>query len=239
MSLCMTEREEMMQQQEIRQPTAAPQLVLWDWNGTLLNDAEYAIGVRNRVFPHFGLPPVESVEAYHAQFTFPVKLYYTRAGVTEEQFVQVAHAWMAEYLRGCEDIPLFTDALETLDAFHAAGCKQAVLSASKLDTLQMQLGYAGIAKRFDAVLGLGHIYATSKEGIGREYLQNSHVDTSACVLLGDTLHDAEVAGALGCRCVLVARGHQSRQTLLTAGVPVCDSLSQASALLLGRKTDER
>lgn len=215
---------------------ASPRLILWDWNGTLLDDVAYAIGVRNRVFPQFGLPTVQSLSEYHSQFTFPVRLYYERAGVTELNFEAVAQAWMDEYVRGCEHVPLFADAIPALDALHAAGIAQAVLSASKVDTLRMQLAGAHILDRFEAVLGLSHIYATSKEAIGLTYLAERGVDPGACVMLGDTLHDAEVARALGCRCVLVARGHQSREALCTAGVPVCDTLENAVGLLLGRRT---
>ena len=49
--------------------------VLWDWNGTLLDDLAYAIGVRNRSFPAFGLSCIGCVEDYHAPFTFPVRTY--------------------------------------------------------------------------------------------------------------------------------------------------------------------
>jgi len=223
---------------QIEEGRKATRLILWDWNGTLLDDVQYAIGVRNRVFPKFELPAVESIEEYYAQFTFPVKLYYTRAGVTEENFVAVAHAWMDEYVNGCETVPLFPDAVAALDAFAEAGCVQAILSASKSDTLRMQLDVAGIPNRFDAVLGLSHIYATSKEDIGKEYLAQQAIHPDECVMLGDTLHDAEVAQALGCRCVLIARGHQSRETLQTAGVPVCDTLLAAVEVVLGRRNDE-
>lgn len=221
---------------ETRKSGGASGLILWDWNGTLLNDVQYAIGVRNRVFPKFELPAIESLEEYHRQFTFPVKIYYTRAGVTEENFSAVAHAWMDEYVRGCGTVPLFADAVAALDAFQQAGFAQAVLSASKADTLRMQLEVAGILDRFDDVLGLSHIYATSKEEIGKAYLARQAVDPRLCVMLGDTLHDAEVARAMGCGCVLVARGHQSRETLLTADVPVCDTLLTAVEVVLGRKT---
>lgn len=214
----------------------SPALVLWDWNGTLLDDVEYAVGVRNRVFPRFGLPEVNSLAEYHRQFAFPVRLYYARAGVTQENFVAVANAWMAEYMRGYREIALFPDALYALDAFCAAGCAQAVLSASKLDTLKTQLAYAGILDRFSAVLGLTHIYATSKEAVGREYLLKSGVEPGRCVMLGDTLHDAEVARAVGCRCALIARGHQSREALLASGAPVYGTLAEAADRLLGRKT---
>lgn len=211
----------------------APALVFWDWNGTLLDDVDYAIGVRNRVFPRFGLPTVDSVTAYHEQFTFPVKQYYTAAGVTEENFVEVAHAWMAEYVRGCESVPLFGDANAALDAFARAGCAQAVLSASKEETLRAQLRTAGILDRFEEVLGLTHIYATSKVDIGIASIRRRGIDPGACAMLGDTLHDVEVARAIGCRCVLIARGHQSRQTLETAGVPVCRTLLEAVDTVLG------
>ena len=216
---------------------AGGNLVLWDWNGTLLDDAGYAIGVRNRVFPKFQLPTLHTLAEYHAQFTFPVKLYYTRAGVTEENFTAVANAWMAEYVRGCDAVPLFADAVAALDAFAEAGFAQAVLSASQVDTLRMQLSNAGILNRFNDVLGLSHIYATSKAEIGREYLSRNAFAPENCLMLGDTLHDAEVADALGCRCVLIARGHQSRETLLTAGNPVCETLMEAVELILGRKSE--
>lgn len=208
--------------------------ILWDWNGTLLDDLWYAIGVRNRIFPLFGLPTMDSLEEYYQQFTFPVKLYYERAGVTDENFDQVAHAWMDEYVRGHESIPLHQDAADTVHRLRNAGLRQVVLSASKLEILRKQLEcYPALDGCFDEVLGLSDIYARSKEAIGCAYLQQCGIPAGESVMLGDTLHDADVARAMGAQCILVARGHQSRETLETAGVPVCDSLAEAADLLLG------
>ena len=208
--------------------------ILWDWNGTLLDDLWYAIGVRNRIFPLFGLPTMDSLEEYYQQFTFPVKLYYERAGVTDENFDQVAHAWMDEYVRGHESIPLHQDAADTVHRLRSAGLRQVVLSASKLEILRKQLEcYPALDGCFDEVLGLSDIYARSKEAIGRAYLERCGIPAGESVMLGDTLHDADVARAIGAQCILVARGHQSRETLETAGVPVCDSLAEAVDLLLG------
>lgn len=206
--------------------------ILWDWNGTLLDDLHYAIGVRNRVFPRMGLPPIESLEAYHSQFTFPVRLYYERAGVTDENFVQVAHAWMDEYVRGFATVPLHTDAIEALERFRRAGLKQVVLSATKRDMLLEQIGQFPIGSYFDEVLGLSDIYAGSKEAIGKRYLEVCGVAPEDTLMIGDTLHDAEVAQAMGARCMLVCRGHQSKATLQSAGVPVADALLEATELIL-------
>lgn len=210
-------------------------MVFWDWNGTLLDDAQYALGVRNRVFPRFGLPEIEDLETYHEQFTFPVRLYYERAGVTEENFTAVAHAWMDEYLAGCHAVPLFPDAIKALDSFRDAGLTQVVLSASQEDNLRDQLDHAGILNRFRAVLGLSHIYATDKTELARAWLLETGADPAACVLLGDTAHDATVADGLGMGCVLIARGHMSRKRLLETGHPVCETLTEAANLVLGRK----
>ena len=210
-------------------PVSPIRQVLWDWNGTLLDDLTYAIGVRNRTFPAFGLPRIGSVAEYHRQFTFPVRRYYERAGVTDETFVAVAHAWMAEYVRGFDNVPLHGDAVETLARFAAAGVRQAVLSATRRDMLESQIARFPIRAYFTDVLGLSDIYARSKEAVGLDYLARCGVPAASTLMIGDTLHDAEVARAMGTGCVLVARGHQSRETLLTAGVPVMDTLLEAAA----------
>lgn len=205
--------------------------ILWDWNGTLLDDVAYGISVRNRTFPAFDLPTMPSVEEYHRQFTFPIRLYYERAGVTDENFVAVAHAWMDEYVRGFPTVPLHQDALRVLDRFAQAGLQQVVLSATKLDMLTRQIAQFDIQHYFATLLGLDDIYAGSKEDIGRQYLQRCGIAPEETCMIGDTLHDADVARAIGAHCVLVARGHQSRETLLTSGYPVVSTLEEAAEMV--------
>lgn len=208
--------------------------ILWDWNGTLLDDLQYGMDVRNRVFPAFHLPAVDNVESYHAQFTFPIRTYYERAGVTDDIFDEVAHAWMAEYVRGFASVPLHGDARDVLEGFRRAGLRQAVLSASKRDMLEAQIASFGIRPYFAAVLGLADIYATSKQQIGCAYLQTCGFSAAETLLIGDTLHDADVARAMGVGCILVAKGHQSRETLLTAGFSVADSLTDAMRIVFSK-----
>lgn len=206
--------------------------IVWDWNGTLLDDLRYAMDVRNRSFPAFSLPTIDSVEDYHRQFTFPVRTYYERAGVTEENFEAVAHAWMAEYVRGFSCVKLHADARETLERFHKAGLRQVMLSATRRDMLAKQVTPFGILPYFSELLGLSDIYAGSKEAIGRAYLEGCGIPADETVLIGDTLHDADVARSLGARCVLVSRGHQSAETLRASGFPVVNSLREAADRLL-------
>ena len=96
----------------------------------------------------------------------------------------------------------------------------------------MQVAQFPIGHYFQAALGLSHIYATSKVDLAKGFLQDHGVDPKKAIFLGDTLHDAEVAQAIGCACLLIEGGHQARPTLLEAGVPVFENLQAAKEYIL-------
>ena len=53
--------------------------IIWDWNGTLLNDTKLAVESMNKILLKRGLP-VLTVERYKHVFTFPVRDYYQSVG---------------------------------------------------------------------------------------------------------------------------------------------------------------
>jgi phosphoglycolate phosphatase len=53
--------------------------IVWDWNGTLLDDLDYSIGVMNTLLARRALPLLDRAR-YHALFDFPVRDYYYRLG---------------------------------------------------------------------------------------------------------------------------------------------------------------
>ena len=54
--------------------------VVWDWNGTLLNDLETGVQTLNDMFARRGMPAF-SVEEYRERFGFPVIDFYRDAGL--------------------------------------------------------------------------------------------------------------------------------------------------------------
>ncbi len=206
--------------------------VLWDWNGTLLNDVQTAVAVNNDIFPGFGIKPLKDVAEYHRLFRFPIREYYRDLGVTDDIFPDVANAWMRGYMEKSETCLLQPHALEALEAFSQAGFGQAILSASKEEYLHHQIARFPIGRYFQAALGLSHIYATSKVDLAKGFLKDHGVDPRQAVFLGDTLHDAEVAGAIGCDCLLIEGGHHARPMLLEAKVPVFENLQKAKEYIL-------
>lgn len=211
-----------------------PELILWDWNGTLLDDVELCVDALNRLLARFGYPQRYTREQYRAIFGFPVQDYYARAGFdfSRHSFDKLARCFMDDYIPASASCPLLDGAQEALDAFAAAGLRQVILSASPVGTLRTQAEQRGVDGYFDELLGLGDIYAKSKVELGLQYLQRAGFDPRRAVMIGDTTHDCEVARALGVRCVLQSGGHQPPEVLRRAGAPVAAGLRQAVQMIL-------
>lgn len=207
--------------------------VLWDWNGTLLDDVWTGTAAMNALLEKYKLPLLRDTAHYREVFCFPISEYYEKLGVGGDLFPITSHEWMAQYNAMEGRCLLREGAMEALRAFRDAGWRQAVLSASKLDNLLAQMRRYDVLPFFDAVLGLDHIYATSKVAIGREWLRVQQINPADCVMIGDTLHDAEVAKALGCSCILAAGGHQSEAVLKAAGCEVAQSVLEAAQRAMG------
>ncbi len=201
--------------------------VIWDWNGTLLDDVCRCIEVVNYMLAKRSLKPLAGIEEYHDAFCFPVINYYKNVGfdLEKEPFEELAKEFISLYHSpkggSCK---LHRNAEEVLKTLQNLQVTQAVLSASEKYNLITQIGEFNIAGYFDETLGLSDIYAKSKVAIGQDYLARKRA--ASVLLIGDTLHDFEVAAALGADCLLIASGHQSKAVLLHCGVPVLDDILQ-------------
>ena len=100
--------------------------VVWDWNGTLLNDVEVAFSAMNQMLSRRGLPRLESLSAYREIFTFPVRDYYVAAGLDleRESFSELAVEWTQLYNRFYPSCGLFPKAAEILKAVQGMGLRQ-------------------------------------------------------------------------------------------------------------------
>lgn len=204
--------------------------VLWDWNGTLLDDLEIVVDVMNRMLRRRNLPALTH-ERYRAIFDFPVRDYYEAAGLdlVAEPFAVLAEEWIAGFQARWRTARLHPHAPGVIDAVRRLGVSQSVLSAAEETLLAEQAAHFGIADRFTRLLGIGNHHAESKLARGTEWLAEVGCPPDEVLLVGDTTHDHEVAVALGIDVVLVDDGHQSRERIEQCGVPVFNSLNELVA----------
>jgi len=188
--------------------------LVYDFNGTILDDVDVCVKAENKTIEHFHLdrPPL-SREEYLKLFTFPVKHYYELVGFdwNVNPYEEVGQYWFNWYRELRNEYRVFDGVEEILEENHRKGLKNILLSASSLVELKKQLDELGIAQYFDEVLGIDNIYAGSKIDIALKWIADK--DPKECLMIGDTLHDLETARAMGIDCVLVANGHQDRETL--------------------------
>lgn len=169
-----------------------------------------------------------SIDAYKSVFTFPVKKYYQKIGFDfhQEPFEVPANEFIELYNRELDKCRLHKDAIRILSYLQSAGVKQYILSAMEQTVLDQCLKNYQIDYFFEFALGLDNVYAASKVENGHRLIAKQKLKASELVLVGDTTHDFEVATELGCQCILIADGHQSKEVLKSTGVLVLDSIAQ-------------
>ncbi|MEE9369094.1 MAG: HAD family hydrolase [Pontiella sp.] len=209
------------------QPMKMIQQVVWDWNGTLWDDAVLCTEINNNMLRRRNLPLI-SVDDYRDKLVFPISDYYSRIGFDceAETYEALAREYIGEYERLRFDCPLRAGAISLLDDLRERQIPQAVLSAYEHNALVEALTYYDLMDYFSDVIGLNDIYAEGKVANGLKYIKQLNMDPGTVLFIGDTIHDFEVAQAMGVQCVLISGGHNSKVRLETCGVPVLDSLSE-------------
>ena len=205
--------------------------VIWDWNGTLLDDLDYCIGIMNGLLRKRGRPEMDRTR-YHEVFDFPVREYYRRLGFadTQEEFEALSVEFISAYDANRWDCALHGGARPMLAAVDGAGLTQSLLSAYRHETLEEIVNHFGLRGHFAHLAGLDNIYAHSKAELGRAQVAALGLPRDQIVLAGDTLHDLEVARELGVDCVLVAAGHHPVERLRARHEHVLDTLDQLPAV---------
>lgn len=201
--------------------------IIWDWNGTLLNDLDVSIDALNYILRQEQLPEVTQIEEYRKYFQFPVIEYYKKVGFDfhKTPFSELAKAYMAQYQPKSLQCDLHVGVKKTLETAKRLGYQQYLLSASNLQFLHEQLAVYDIAPYFNAIKGLDNIHAHSKAELAKAFVQSSDMNPSEVVFVGDSVHDSEVAKYAGCNCILIAAGHEHKDKLCATGYPVFHTIN--------------
>lgn len=189
-------------------------VIIWDWNGTLLNDISISIDAMNEMLGRRGLELLDLCR-YRQVFGFPVKDYYQKLGFdfSNEAFEVPAMEFIKGYSARLKEAVLFDDVKENLSLLKAQGIRHFILSAMEQEALDECVLNLGIHQYFEKIYGLGDHYAHGKSGIALEMMCNENFNRDECVLVGDTLHDLEIAHLLEIDCILISRGHQEKKRL--------------------------
>ena len=117
-----------------------------------------------------------------------------------------------------KDVVLTPGVVSVLSGLKEMGVRQYILSALQENLLEDMLERFGIRDYFEGVCGSDNIYADGKIARGERMLDVYPIEPRETLMVGDTLHDAEVAEALGFNIRLYAGGHNSAERLREKGI---------------------
>ena len=202
--------------------------IIWDWNGTLLDDTRINYEIANIMLEERGLKTIPEYEQYREMFGFPVIDWYITMGYSfeTETYEQVADEYVTLYGRMLPGCNLKDGAKEVTCELRDRGYRQIILSATGQDTLEENIRKFGMTGMFEELLGQENDLAFGKSERGRQYMQRCGMNPAETVLVGDTDHDYEVAQLIGAGCILIDSGNQSRTVLEKCGVPIIHSLRE-------------
>lgn len=202
--------------------------IIWDWNGTLLDDTALCVEVLNELLTRRDKPRI-SRDFYRNNFGFPVIHFYEQLGFDTERdsFAEVSAEFMRTYEeRWLRECGLHSGAGDVLRELGGRGLTHSVLSAAKQEALDEGLRHFQLDGHFTEAVGADNILAHGKLEQGRAFVGRLRRRPEEVVLIGDTLHDHEVASMMGSWCILLAHGHHSPERLERSGAPVVGSLPE-------------
>lgn len=199
--------------------------VIWDWNGTLLDDAMASAMAVDRMLRNRKLGAV-TLEEYRERITYPVIQLYHEAGFDfiNESYEDMCEEYFRYYMENASGATLHKDAVSMLSWLKDRGIRQHIVSASEYGILVDQIVKYGILDYFDTISGQKDKRGDSKEHLARELMASMGADPAKVLVIGDTIHDYEVASDIGAHCFLVSNGHCSEKRLLSTGAPVFPDL---------------
>ncbi len=182
--------------------------VCWDWNGTLLDDADICRQVMNVVLEEHALSPLPDGHAYRSVFHFPIRDFYRSVGVADDRFVPAATAYLELLDSRVGEARLHVDARATLGALGERGLRQVLASATLPDALARQMAPYDLDDAFEEVLSIDDPYRASKHDVIARWLSRSGLEAGEVLIVGDTNHDREIADDLGAQFLHFDGGHQ-------------------------------
>ncbi|QIB42666.1 HAD family hydrolase [Streptomyces aureoverticillatus] len=210
---------------------AAIHHIVWDWNGTLLDDNPVMLASVNAVCAHFGRPAID-IETWRAALCRPLWRCYgkvlDRDLSAPEDWGVVERVYHEAYRRNLVHCRTASDAEETLALAQERGLTQSLLSMGLHHDVIDQAERFGVSGRLVRVDGVkGAVAGGHKADHLQAHLDALGLDPRTCALIGDVTDDAAAARAMGAECVLVTTGMTGRPELEATGHTVADSLAEA------------
>lgn len=206
--------------------------IVWDYNGTIIDDAGLAVDAENMVLASYGKPPI-TLEYYLAECEMPILNFYHKIfDMDSYDFAEIAERFISFYGELSGSLRVFPEVMDIIPYLDGKGYVQAVISGFEKSRLTSSLSSFGLDGYFKFMSGSDSIDCASKSDRALHMIAKYNFNPEETLFIGDMYHDYEVAKNAGADCLLIAKGHQGAEVLKSYGeVAVLDSAEQLKSIL--------
>lgn len=207
-------------------------VIIWDFNGTLIDDIDAALASVNDMLTRRNLPTI-NFEQYASYVDTPIIKFYEHIfdDLYSMDFNIIAQEFNDGYEKHLPEKAVMENAEEVLGYFNSFGKLQTVISATHIDKVLRRLDEFGLMGYFDKILAHDNLIAEDKTHLAVKYFAEKGIKPDEAIVIGDCVADFKMAEALGCDCVLTTQGHQSPKEFSATSAAVIDSLLELKNII--------
>ncbi|MGN0173875.1 MAG: HAD family hydrolase [Acutalibacteraceae bacterium] len=205
--------------------------ILWDWNGTLLDDVMISIDCVNVLLKKMNKAET-NLDEYYQMMDIPLYKYYEnlfKSRNCELKYELCTENFQNNYQNFIGDAHLMSGAIEMLEFFKNNGAKQYIVSSFEKNRLIQYTKYFKVYDYFEQISGDNDINCAPKSERAINLIKD--IPRKNILYIGDTEADYITAKDVGCACVLICKGHQPRRLLEKFGCPVINDLTEIKKLI--------
>jgi len=208
-------------------------LLVFDWDGTLVDSTAIISGAIQRACCDLGLPPpADAAARFVIGLGLADALRQVAPTLAPAEYPRLTERYREHYLARDAEIPLFKGAREMLDELDAHGFLLAVATGKSRVGLARALKHQGLERRFVASRCADEGFPKPHPDMLVTLMEHCGADPSETLMIGDTSHDLELARNAGASAVAVTYGAHTAESLVAfAPLAMVSSIAELGAWL--------
>lgn len=208
-------------------------LLIFDWDGTLMDSAGVIVDSIQRACEDIGLAaPSDRASRQIIGLGLIQALQTLLPVLPEDEYPRLVERYRHHYLGRDADIPLFAGVPEGLGELHASGFTLAVATGKSRIGLERALEASGLGPRFAATRCADQTHSKPHPAMVLELIDELDADPARTLVIGDTSHDLLMAANAGVASLGVTYGaHEAGDLQPHAPLALLDSFAEVHAWL--------
>lgn len=198
-------------------------VLIFDWDGTLLNSADHIAQCICEGFDAVGLEPPTMDEARNIIGLGMVEaIQFLRPGIEQELIVRIREAYAERFFskQPTRD-DLFDGVMETLETAASQGFKLAIATGKSRPGMDVVLRQLDMARQFHVVRCADETRSKPHPLMLEEILRELRLPVERALMIGDTEYDMKMAHSIQMDRLAVSYGVHCRERLLAHDPIAC------------------